>query len=50
MASSYEPIEDLQEGGSFDALFCHEDDERLLVGWLSASGGAASPQAQGPGL
>ena len=28
------PIEALEEAGSFDALFCHEDDEEWLIGYL----------------
>ena len=28
------PIEALEEAGSFDALFCHEDDEETLTGYL----------------
>jgi hypothetical protein len=28
------PIEDIDEAGSFDALFCHEDDEETLTGDL----------------
>jgi hypothetical protein len=31
------PIEDLREAGSFDALFCHDDDEerlrRIVASW-----------------
>ena len=28
------PIEALDEAGSFDALFCHVDDEETLTGYL----------------
>lgn len=28
------PIEALDEAGSFDGLFCHEDDEERLIGYL----------------
>lgn len=36
------PIEDLHEAGSFDALFCHDDDEEWLIGHLSSDGGATA--------
>jgi hypothetical protein len=28
------PIDALEEAGSFDALFCHEDDAETLTGYL----------------
>ena len=28
------PIEALDEAGRYDALFCHEDDEERLIGYL----------------
>jgi hypothetical protein len=28
------PIDALEEAGSFDALFCHEDDEERLIGYM----------------
>jgi hypothetical protein len=30
------PIKDLAEAGGFDALFCHDDDEDLLIRLLRA--------------
>jgi hypothetical protein len=43
------PIEAIHEAGSFDALFCHDDDEARVIGRLSDGGGAARPQTQGRG-
>ncbi|WP_296709002.1 hypothetical protein [Rhodoblastus sp.] len=34
------PIEDLHEAGSFDALFCHDDDEEWLIDQQSGDGSA----------
>ena len=36
-------IEELDEAGSFDALFCHDDDEEQLVGLVSRKVAATTP-------
>ena len=41
-------IEDLDEAGSFDALFCHNKDEERLIGLLSRVGGMTMTNDDGP--
>ena len=42
-------IGDLDEAGSFDALFCHDDDEEWLISlMLSGSAGAALSPKMNP--
>lgn len=42
------PISALKEAGTFDALYCHEDDEEQLIGLIhAAEKGRRAPRRSG---